>query len=188
MITNEVILLNNTLEQKKAQIASSLSDSDFFEIFSFEQILKNYDLSYEELLYGKVGAGRDGGIDGFFTFINGELLSEDTDVSGFRRGSTIEVYLIQAKRTSSFTEAAIDRINTTIADLFNLENDLSDFSTFYDTDLIDKATIFRNAYVSLAARHPNLTITYVYASKGKTSNIHQNVKNRVRILEETTAG
>ena len=83
MPTNEIILLDNALEQKKAQIASPLSDSDFFEVFSFEQILKNYDLSDDELLYGKVGAGRDGGIDGFCTFINGELLSEDTDVSGF---------------------------------------------------------------------------------------------------------
>jgi len=188
MTTNEIILLNSTLEQKKAQIASSLSDSDFFEIFSFEQILKNYDLSYDELLYGKVGGGRDGGIDGFFTFINGELLTEDTDISGIKRGSTIEIFLIQAKRSSSFTEAAVDRINTTIADLFNLENDLSDFMTFYDTDLIDKATIFRDTYVALAARHPVLAITYVYASKGKTSNIHPNVHNRATTLQETTAG
>lgn len=186
MTTNEVILLNSTLGQKKAQIASSLSDSDFFEIFSFEQILKNYDLSYDELLYGKVGAGRDGGIDGFFTLINGEILTEDTDISEIRRGSTIELYLIQAKRSQSFTEAAIDRINTTAQDLFNLDNDLADFRAYYDPDLIDKADIFRNAYISLASKHPNLIINYFYASKGRTTNIHPNVHSRVRILKETT--
>jgi len=76
MATNEVIFLDNTLRQRKEQGASSLSGSDFFEVFSFEQVLKNYDLSDDELLYGKVGASRDGGIDGFFTFINGELLNE----------------------------------------------------------------------------------------------------------------
>ena len=187
MTTNEVILLNSTLEQKKAQIASSLSDSDFFEIFSFEQILKNYDLSYDELSYGKVGAGRDGGIDGFFTLINGEILTEDTDISEIRRGSTIELYLIQAKRSQSFTEAAIDRINTTAQDLFNLDNDLVDFRAYYDPDLIDKADIFRNNYISLASKYPNLIINYFYASKGRTTNIHPNVHNRVRILKETTA-
>lgn len=186
MTTNEVILLNSTLEQKKAQIASSLSDSDFFEIFSFEQILKNYDLSYDELLYGKVGAGRNGGIDGFFTLINGEILTEDTDISEIRKGSTIELYLIQAKRSQSFTEAAIDRINTTAQDLFNLDNDLADFRAYYDPDLIDKADIFRNTYISLASKHPNLIINYFYASKGRTTNIHPNVHSRVRILKETT--
>jgi len=188
MTINEVILLNSTLEQKKAQIASSLSDSDFFEIFSFEQILKNYDLSYDDLLYGKVGAGRNGGIDGFFTFINGEILTEDTDTSEVRRGATIELYLIQAKRSESFTEAAIDRINTTVQDLFNLDNDLADFRAYYEPDLIDKADMFRNTYISLASKHPNLIINYFYASKGKTTNIHPNVhNNRVRILKETTA-
>ena len=186
MATNEVILLDNTLRQRKAQIASSLSDSDFFEVFSFEQVLKNYDLSYDELLYGKVGASRDGGIDGFFTFINGELLNEDTEVSEIKRGAAVALFLIQAKRSPSFSEAAIDRLNATIADLFNLENDLSDFRTYYDADLIDKADLFRNTYVALLARHPNLSIKYVYASKGSTSNIHPNVHNRVETLIETT--
>jgi len=186
MTTNEVILLNSTLEQKKTQTASELSDSDFFEIFSFEQILKNYDLSYDELLYGKVGVGGNGGIDGFFSFINGEILTEDTDMSETRRGSTIELYLIQAKRSQSFTEAAIDRINTTVQDLFNLDNDLADLRAYYDTDLIDKADIFRKIYISLASKHPNLIINYFYASKGRTTNIHQSVHNRVRILKETT--
>lgn len=158
MVTNEVILLDNTLKQRKAQIASSLSGSDFFEVFSFEQVLKNYDLSYDELLYGKIEASRDGGIDGFFTFINGELLNEDIEVSEIKRGAAVELFLIQAKRSPSFSEAAIDRLNATIADLFNLENDLSDFRTYYDTDLIDKADLFRNTYVALLARHPNLSI------------------------------
>lgn len=187
MPTNEVILLDNTMQQKKAQIADSLSDSDFFELFGFEQVLKNYDLSYDELLYGKVGAGGDGGIDGFFTFINGELLTEDLDLSGVKKGSTIELYIIQAKRTASFSEAAIDRVNTTVADLFCLENDLADFQTIYNADLIDQATLLRHTYMALALKHPNLVVQYFYVSKGKTANIHQNVRNRAETLENTIA-
>lgn len=73
MATNDSIVLDTILKQKKSQIADSLPDDDYFEIFTFEQVLKKYDLSYEELISGKMGGSDDGGIDGFFTFINGEI-------------------------------------------------------------------------------------------------------------------
>ena len=56
--------------------------------------LKNFDLSYDELLSGKVGTGGDGGIDGFFTFVNSELSDEDTDFSEFKRSPLIETLII----------------------------------------------------------------------------------------------
>jgi hypothetical protein len=65
MTDNNIILLDKILERRRSETASSLSDSDYFEVFSFEQILKNYDLSYDELLVGGIGSGDDGGIDGF---------------------------------------------------------------------------------------------------------------------------
>ncbi len=40
MADNDIILLNTILEQKKKHVANSLADDDFFEIFTFEQILK----------------------------------------------------------------------------------------------------------------------------------------------------
>ena len=93
--------------------------------------------------------------------------------------------VIQAKRTASFSESALDRINTTISDIFNLENELSDFSSIYNTDIIEKINKFRSTYVDLAGRHPQLTIKYVYASKGSKGNISSGVDNRVKILKET---
>ena len=74
MATNDSIVLNSILEQKKIQIARDLPDDDFFELFTFEQVLKKYDLSYEELEHGKIGGGDDGGIDGLFIFINKKYL------------------------------------------------------------------------------------------------------------------
>lgn len=80
MATNDSILLNTILEQTKSQTANSLDDDDYFELFTFEQNLKKYDLSYEELLFGKIGGGNDGGIDGLFTFINEQALNENTEM------------------------------------------------------------------------------------------------------------
>lgn len=185
MASNDIILLDQTLGQKKQQTSSELSDADFFELFSFEQILKKFDLSYDEISSGKVGAGGNGGIDGFFTFISSELLDEDTDLSKVEKGSTIEVFLIQAKRSPTFSEVSIDRVNSTVSDIFNLANELIDFRSMYDAYLLSKAGIFRKAYLELAARHPEVKVSYVYSSRGDTSAIHRNVKHRGETLKET---
>ncbi|MCK4476391.1 MAG: AIPR family protein [Methanophagales archaeon] len=182
---NDIIVLDSILKEKKKQTADSLSDSDFFEIFTFEQLLKNYDLTYEDLFSGKVGGVNDGGIDGFFTFIDKELLNEDTDIGVIGRNPIIEVFLTQAKRSPSFSESAVDRVNTTVADIFNLSNTLTDFKSIYNESLINKANTFRKTYLDLAARHPELKIYYVYASKGDTLTINRGIENRAKTLEES---
>ena len=163
---NDIIILDSILKQKKTQTADTLSDSDYFEVFTFEQLLKNYELSYDELFSGKVGGSGDGGIDGFFTFINNELFNEDTDIEVIKKNPVLEIFLIQAKRSPTFSESVVDRVNATVADIFNLKNNLPDFRTVYNTDIINKADAFRTAYLGLAARHPELKIYYVYVSKG----------------------
>lgn len=149
MADNDIILLNTILEQKKKQVANSLADDDFFEIFTFEQILKNYELSYEEFISGKIGGGDDGGIDGFFAFINEELLDEDTDISTFKKNPTIVLFLIQAKRSPSFSEIAVERAITTVEEIFDLTKDMSVLRSIYNANLIDKAEMFRKAYLEL---------------------------------------
>ncbi len=53
MPTNDQIILRQLLEDRKRDVAPELSDADYFELFCAEQILKNYDASYDELLDGK---------------------------------------------------------------------------------------------------------------------------------------
>lgn len=187
MPSNDIILLDATLEQKKRQTSSSLSGSEFFELFTFEQVLKNFDLSYDELLSGKVGTGGDGGIDGFFTFVNSELSDEDTDFSEFRRSPVIEAFIIQAKRSPTFSEIAVERVNSTVADIFNLQNDLADFKSVYNQLLLDRVAIFRKAFVDLAARHPKLRISYIYCTRGDTSTMHPNVAHKSETLKNNIA-
>lgn len=186
MTSNDVIVLDSIFEQKKRQMASSLSDSEYFEIFTFEQSLKNYDLSYDQLLSGKIGGADDGGIDGFFFFINGELI-EDDDLGEFKKNPLLELYLIQAKRETSFSEKAFDRVIATTSDIFDLTKDMAKLKSFYNSDLIDKATLFRETYLKLASLHPELKIYYKYASKGDVNEIDSKVKNRAEILNKTNA-
>lgn len=44
MAGNDSVVLDNIIKQKRNQTANTLPDDEFFEIFTFEQVLKKYDL------------------------------------------------------------------------------------------------------------------------------------------------
>lgn len=71
MSANDRIILDKILEQKRKELAPDIPTSKFFEIFTAEQILKDYDLSYDEIESGIVGDGGNGGVDSLYVFLNG---------------------------------------------------------------------------------------------------------------------
>ena len=179
---NDVILLKSILERKRQELANTLSQDEYFEIFSFEQLLKNYDLSYDELLSNQVDGKDDGGIDGFFIFLNNEILNEDLDSGSIKKNPLIEVYLIQAKNSSSFGEKPIETLMATIEDIFDLDKNILDIKDLYNAPVIEKVELFRKTYIDLAIKHIQVKITYVYASQGDTQNIHMKVNNKAENL------
>lgn len=186
MAGNDSIVLENIIKQKINKTDNTLPDDEFFEIFTFEQILKKYDLSYDELSYGKIGGGDDGGIDGFFIFINNDFVTEDTELDNLKKSPCIQLFLIQSKRTDSFSEKAIEKWLATTMNIFDLEKNIEQIEKYYNSDLINKVSFFRDLYLNLASQHPSLEITYVYATKGDISAIHQKVLNQSGILKENT--
>ena len=85
MNNNDLILLDTILAKSQQSQAPGKKLEEFFELFVAEQVLKDMDLSYEELEAGLVAGGNDGGIDGLYVFVNGELVQEDTDLSVFKK-------------------------------------------------------------------------------------------------------
>ena len=179
---NDVVILKSILERKRQELASTLSQDEYFERFTFEQLLKDYDLSYDELLSNQVDGKDDGGIDGFFMFLNNEILNEDLDLASIKKNPLIEVYLIQAKSSSSFGEKPIETLMATIEDIFDLGKDIADIKDFYNAQVIEKVELFRKIYFDLAIKHIQVKITYVYASQGDTEKIHIKVKNKAENL------
>lgn len=74
MASNDQIILDQVLSQQRQNIAPTLDQATYFGMFAAEQVLKDFDLSYDEIESGIVDGGGDGGIDGFYAFANGELL------------------------------------------------------------------------------------------------------------------
>ena len=86
MSNNDAVLVSGAFEEYKKNISKDVVDeSNMFEVFAVDSILKDYDLAYSEIIDGITGGGGDGGIDATYMFVNGELISEDTDLSPYKR-------------------------------------------------------------------------------------------------------
>lgn len=185
MSTNDQIILNQILEQRKAERAPTLTDADYFELFTGEQILKDFDLSYEEIEDGLVGGGNDGGIDSLYLFVNGDLVVEDTDLSTFKSGITVELVFIQSKTSPNFTVTPVERLHTSTVDLLDLSKDLGGLTETYNETLLEKMELFRLVHSTLAGRFPKLRFSYYYASKGDTP--HTNVRKKSDHVKEAVS-
>ncbi|MFQ5443199.1 MAG: AIPR family protein, partial [Nitrospinales bacterium] len=181
MAANDKRVLDTILEKKK-QIAPSLSEGEIFELFTCEQILKDYDLSYEEIQEGLVGGGGNGGIDGIFLLVNGELIEEDSDYDHFKKDINIEVFIMQAKSKDSFQEKPILNFTTLTSQLFDLSKNLDSFSGEYRAEVIKKIACFRKAHDQLASKFPKLTFNFFYATKGQE--IHPSIRNKTKLIKE----
>lgn len=181
-MSNDQIILDKTLEQQRAERAAHLSADKYFELFVAEQLLKHFDLSYDEIEPGLVDGGGDGGIDGFFVFVNGELVREDTDLSGLKKDVVIETIIFQAKTSATFSEKAVDSVTATLRDLFDLSKPLDKFTAVYNKELLAAVKIFRDTVKELAPRFPKYIFSLYYASRG--DELHPNVKRKGELLAD----
>ncbi|HLO87312.1 MAG TPA: AIPR family protein [Nostocaceae cyanobacterium] len=182
MSANDILILEQILTEKKQIVSPNMAEPDFFEVFVADQLLKNYDLSHEEIESGIMGKGDDGGIDAMYTFVNGQLIVEDTDLTHYKKDISIELFIIQLKTSKTFTEETIQKLEDTTLDILNISKNLSEF-ILYNQELLQIAGYFQKAYRGLVAKFPRLTISYFYATKGDTTEIHPKVKERVNKLE-----
>ena len=180
--TNDQIILEQIIVERCAESNDELSLTEYFEIYTASEILKDYDLTYDDIIYGIVGSGGDGGIDSVFTFINGEHLKEDTSINTAQKSNRIELVIIQSKTSASFSEDSIIKFRESAQDLFNLGNNPDDFQSRYNSNLIDRVKLFRDAYSKLAKTFPKLVIRYFYATQG--NEVHPNVEGKVPKLQE----
>ncbi len=74
MSDNSEIILGQVLQDQNEAMAPEMTASDFFEVFSAEQATKEYELSHGEIQAGIVDGEHDGGIDSFYTFVDGEYV------------------------------------------------------------------------------------------------------------------
>lgn len=175
LTTNNQKLLDECIHLELSENDNYTETSDFFEFFAASMALKDYDLSDDEVMCGITGEGNDGGIDGFYLFVNEELITEDLieDII-IPRGGSIELIIVQAKYVSSFGEDALLKWKTTSTNLLKMEP-LNQYKKRYSEKIIDDFTLFGNLIRKSLRLQCKLHITYYYATLGRSGEIHPNV-------------
>ncbi len=178
MATNDLILLDKIINDLHKDKISQTTVGEFFEIFCNEQILKNYDLSLEEIEDGLTDGCNDGGIDAIYIFANGGLLKDSDDFSYMKKESSLEVFIITSKHDNSFEQAVINSEYTTISEFFNLSLSNSDLVSPYNMRILEKRDLFIKSYMQLATKLKSLRIRFIYVSRGDSSIVGENVRTK----------
>ena len=182
-LTNSQILIKECVAQSFKESDEYDDEASFFEYFSSSQILKDYDLSDDEIENGIVGSSGDGGCDSIYIFLNKNLvLPDQIDSITPLKESKVEMVIIQSKRETSFKESAIQKWKDVSNNLLSLSNSLNDFATRYNDDVIESFGFFRDLYTKLLTSRVKLEFKYIYVSFAE--DIHPNVKQQAEELKE----
>lgn len=177
MPNNDQVLLKELLRQEADECQEAFTESEFFEFYSAVQILKEYELSYDEVKAGIAGKSLDGGVDSVYVFVNGDLIKEDSNVKEkYKKNPDIELVIIQSKKENGFNEDVLLKLSRLCKNLLDLEFDRKKFSGRYNEAVLSTFELFKDTYVSLLTKHPSLKISFYYASMGK--DVHPNTRKQ----------
>lgn len=182
MSKNNQILLDAIIKQEMEDLEENVPLSDFFEFYSALQVLKENELSYDEINTGIAGKSHDGGADSIYLFVNGELVKEDDDLADkYKKNVDIEFVLIQSKYENKFSEDPLLKLSRLCRSLFDLDFNPKDYIGQYNEHVLSAFELFKKTYVGLITKKPKLKISVYYVSKG--IEIHPNVYKQARSLE-----
>lgn len=183
MAKNDVVLIDSLLHQLHLK-EPSIDVGTHFERFVLEQLLKNFDLTKEEIDFGWTDGSHDGGIDGFYVLVNGRLLTDPTDFFWPKTGAEIQVYLITCKHHSTFQQVPLDAVLASAQELFDLSKTNSQLVGKYSAEIKRCREMFIAAFHQLSLYRPALTFNIYYASRGDTALLGNSITARAKQLEE----
>ncbi|WP_345982689.1 AIPR family protein [Streptomyces sp. DSS69] len=169
----------------------SVEGSTAFEVFASELALRPFGLGLEDIEAGIVGGGQDGAIDAVYVFFDDTLMDEDSEVistssrpTDFGQDRNLELWVVQAKRTPSFSEEAIDKLENTMRRVLDLSQSLEDLSILYNSTLLVRFGLFRDAWEKLITRRPRISVNVVYAAPGDTRGINPQLEAKLVALKQ----
>jgi hypothetical protein len=179
------ILLEEILKQYKEGLSDdSISDDRNFEYFAAEQLLKNENLDEDEINTGLIGGSNDNGIDGFFIFLDGELINQIDQVDG--KYKEMKVYFHQYKNNYKIEEDVVLKYNNAFNDILNMENKELDG---WNDDLKDKILLLRDILLKTATCAITIKFVINHVSKASSGDIKGNksywskVNNLKKLIE-----
>lgn len=166
----EAALLKKILQKSMPRYGASLNESDAFERFTAETILKRYGLDFDEIEDGIVDGQDDGGIDSVYMFVNRAIISPDTEMDFFKKPVEIDLFVIQSKLETGFKETSIAKLVTSLPSLMALDAQQSHLTKIYNDAVCEAFESYREKVVALADQFPSITIHVIYATVAQGEN------------------
>lgn len=180
--TNNQLLLKEYIKQEFEENASYKDEDSYFEFLAAQQMVKDYDLSDEEIETGIMGGGLDGGCDAIYIFSNGVLMNDDSFESlTIPKEMKLELVIIQAKNTTSFKEEAIMKWKTISENLLQFSNVIGDFTGRYNEDVLGAFENFRLLHMKAIRSRVRLHFNYIYVTLA--TELHPNVEAQASELK-----
>lgn len=183
MAKNDKILIDGIIDERVELKTPSDKRDEVFEFFVFEQLLKDYDLSNDEISFGSVDGRNDGGIDGFFIFVNGHLLTDTDKFVWPKSGSILEIWIITCKHHDTFKQAPLDNLVASISELFDFSVENENLKGNYSEELLIQRNNFKIAYRKTSSKLTSFKLNFYYASRGNTEDIGESIVSRGGQLE-----
>lgn len=184
MARNDVVLLDVLIEKAEKNFGAFASGRDeAFEIFCFEQALKRYDLSFDDLATGWTDGPEDGGVDGFFVFVDDHLVTDDESLHTTRKNPNLVVEVFTVKHAENFKQEPLNSLAASIVELFDLTKVNESLNYPFREDVLRQRACLLHAMRFLADRHPVLTINIYYCCRGDVDGLASNIVARARSIE-----
>lgn len=177
MAKNDILLLDQIVSEVAKD--RGIAPGDAFQTFAISEVLKDFDLLPDEIELGLVDGHNDGGIDAWFTFLDGDLVGEPDDVEPKRGGtSLIEVWIFTAKHRDTFKQEPVVNLYATVLDVLDLAKDDAQLTDRYNEGLLSARNIFKTVLIKTARGAPELRFRFCYVSRGDRNQLGESIKTR----------
>ncbi|MFT6788113.1 MAG: hypothetical protein ACJAVX_001461 [Pseudoalteromonas rhizosphaerae] len=178
MAKNDVLLIDGIIDERVEKKLPSQRRDEVFEYLAFEQILKDFDLSRDEIESGSVDGRNDGGIDGFFIFVNGHLLVDPQSFTWPKSGAQLDVWIITCKLHDTFKQAPLDNLFASVSELLDLGLSKEELKGDYSETILNCRENLKLAYRKLSAKMSEFSLNYSYSSRGNSKDVGESIVAR----------
>lgn len=150
-----------------------IDDDKIFEYFAAEQLLKDEEIDDNKIRSGLIGNSKDNGIDGFFIFLDDELIIKIDQVKSKNKYKykKIKVYFHQYKNNYKIEEDVVLKFINAFTDIMNFDNkDLLG----WNEELKNKIKLLREIIEETKESSLNIDFIINHISKANSIDIKNN--------------
>lgn len=184
MAKNDLLLIDSIIEERIAKKLPSEKKDEAFEFLVYEQVLKEYDLSVDDIKAGSVDGRNDGGIDAIYILVNGHLINDVKSALLPKANANLEVYFFTCKHRDVFKQDPVNSICTSLQELLDFSKEDKQLDGQYNEEVFEKRNTFISIYKKVATILERLSIKVIFASRGDAKNeLGDNVEARGKQIE-----